>query len=159
MSYVIVMQVIVDNISFCLNYRNSNPYRVIRYGIYKFLKSKVERKVGPLLLKRKKDISSRISVLDSSNVCCRISNNTIVLCRYIGFFYFFVFYLFYRLYQIYNMCQIFKHFVTQLEFLYSITFFLNQIFFYLITKLQLLIIYFVVAHRIRFSSKLLKTCF
>lgn len=41
--------VIVDNISFCLNYRNSNTYRVIRYGIYTFLKSKVERKVGPLL--------------------------------------------------------------------------------------------------------------
>lgn len=96
--------VIVDNISFCLNYRNSNTYRVIRYGIYTFLKSKVERKVGPLLLKREKDISSRISVLDSSYVCCRISNNTIVLCRYIVFFYFFVFYLFYRLYQIYNMC-------------------------------------------------------
>lgn len=98
--------VIVDNIrpSFCLNYRNSNTYRVIRYGIYTFLKSKVERKVGPLLLKREKDISSRISVLDSSNVCCRISNNTIVLCRYIVYFYFFVFYLFYRLYQIYNMC-------------------------------------------------------
>lgn len=161
MSYVIVMQVIVDNISFCLNYRNSNPYRVIRYGIYKFLKSKVERKVGPLLVKRKKDISSRISVLDSSNVCCRISNNTIdsVMQVYWIFFYFFVFYLFYRPYQIYNMCQIFKHFVTQLGFLYSITFFLNQNFFNLITKLQLLIIYFVVAHRIRFSSKLLKTCF
>lgn len=71
--------VIVDNISFCLNYRNSNTYRVIRYGIYTFLKSKVERKVGPLLLKREKDISSRISVLDSSNVCCRISNNTIYI--------------------------------------------------------------------------------
>lgn len=162
MSYVIVMQVIVDNISFCLNYRNSNPYRVIRYGIYKFLKSKVERKVGPLLVKRKKDILSRISVLDSSNVCCRISNNTIdsVMQVYWIFFNFFVFYLFYRLYQIYNMCQIFKHFVTQLGFLYSITFFLNQIFFfYLITKLQLLILFLVAAHRVRFSSKLLKTRF